>query len=183
MHLDHYLKWERAARNIEEPEYTFPDDELGMKLMDLYFTHLNPLVLLLHRPTFERNVMQGLHLRNPSFGTVYLLVCAVASRYSDDPRVFLDGIEDGILEHSAGWKYFQQVQMVRMTLLGTPCLEDLQTYCVSCRWFCLVSLGFMIAVVCVFLAGDVRSSSMLDDRWNWDSASTGRGCSSTQIVQ
>lgn len=102
-----------------------------MKLVHLYFIRLNPLAPLLHRPTFERKIMQGIHLRNPSFGAVYLLVCAVASRYSDDPRVFLDSVESGIIEHSAGWKFFEQVQMVRRTLLGPPCLEDLQIYCVG----------------------------------------------------
>lgn len=106
-----------------------------MALVDLYFVHLNPLAPLLHRPTFEKQVIQGLHLRDPSFGAVYLLVCAAASRYSDDPRVFLDTVEGRASEHSAGWKYFQQVQMVRRTLLGPPCLEDLQTYCV--RAVCL----------------------------------------------
>lgn len=121
----------------------FPDEDLGMNLVHLYFVHMNPLAPVLHRPSFERKIMQGVHLRNPAFGTVYLLVCAAASRYSDDPRVFLEGLESGITEQSAGWKFFEQVQMVRRSLLGPPCLEDLQTYCVgvlSClSWFVKVS--------------------------------------------
>ncbi|KAG8213475.1 hypothetical protein J3R82DRAFT_12012 [Butyriboletus roseoflavus] len=40
----------------------------------------------------------------------------------------------GIVEHSAGWKFFEQVQMVRRTLLGPPCLEDLQIYCLSVQF-------------------------------------------------
>ncbi|KAF8557065.1 hypothetical protein OG21DRAFT_1435731 [Imleria badia] len=128
---DECYPWERAAKNFEEPEHTFPDEDLGMALVDLYFVHLNPLAPLLHRPTFEQQIMQGVQLRNPCFGSVYLLVCAVASRYSDDPRVFLDTVEGRASEHSLGWKFFQQVQMVRRTLLGPPCLEDLQTYCLS----------------------------------------------------
>ncbi|KAG6370771.1 hypothetical protein JVT61DRAFT_10973 [Boletus reticuloceps] len=123
--------WERAARNIEEPEYIFPDEELGMRLVDIYFVYMHPLAPLFHRPSFERKIMQGVHLRNPSFGAVYLLVCAAASRHSDDPRVFLENTEDRFSERSAGWKFFEQVQMVRSTLLGPPCLEDLQTYCLS----------------------------------------------------
>lgn len=92
---------------------------------------MNLLIPLLHRPTFERQLMQGVHLHNPSFAAVYLLVCATASRFSDDPRVFLEGVESGVVEHSAGWKFFTQVQMVRRTLLGPPSLEDLQSYCVG----------------------------------------------------
>ncbi|KAH0832830.1 hypothetical protein J3R83DRAFT_11755 [Lanmaoa asiatica] len=129
IYLDPSLKWELAARNIKEPEYRFPDEELGMRLVYLYFVHMNPLAPLLHRPSFERKIMHGVHLRNTAFGAVYLLVCAIASRYSDDPRVILDSVEYGISGHSAGWKFFEQVQMVRRTLLGPPCLEDLQTYC------------------------------------------------------
>lgn len=99
-----------------------------MKLVDLYFTHVNPITPLLHRPSFERKIMQNVHLNNTSFGAVYLLVCAVAARYSDDPHVLLDGVEGGMSKHSAGWKYFQQVQLVRRTLLAPACLEDMQTY-------------------------------------------------------
>ena len=102
-----------------------------MRLVDLYFVHLNPVAPLLHRPSFERQIAQGVHLHKSSFGTVYLLVCAIASRYSDDPRVFVDDVEGGVAEHSAGWKYYEQVQMVRRTLLGPPCLEDLQTFYVG----------------------------------------------------
>ncbi|KAG9308124.1 hypothetical protein JVU11DRAFT_12476 [Chiua virens] len=115
---------------------TFPDNGLGLGLVHLYFVHINPLSPFLHRPSFERQVRQGVHSRNSSFGAVYLLVGACALRYSDDTRVFLDFVESGIHEHSAGWKYFEQVQMVRRTLLGPPCSEDLQTYnaCLSVQF-------------------------------------------------
>ncbi|KAF8834771.1 hypothetical protein BDN67DRAFT_914233 [Paxillus ammoniavirescens] len=120
--------WEDVTRNIKETEYAFPDQDLGISLVDLYFVHMNCITPLLHRPSFERKIIRGDHLHDSSFGAVYLLVCAVGSRFSDDPRVFLEGVNS---EHSAGWKYFQQVQMVRKTLLGPPCLEDLQVYCLS----------------------------------------------------
>ncbi|KAG9309147.1 hypothetical protein JVU11DRAFT_10857 [Chiua virens] len=131
---DDCYPWELATRTIAEPEYTFPDNDLGLGLVHLYFVHINPLSPFLHRPSFEHKVRQGVHLRNSSFGAVYLLVCACASRYSDDTRVFLDFVESGIHEHSAGWKYLEQVQMVRRTLLGPPCLEDLQTYNLSVQF-------------------------------------------------
>ncbi|KIJ14786.1 hypothetical protein PAXINDRAFT_78504 [Paxillus involutus ATCC 200175] len=120
--------WEDATRSIKETEYAFPDEDLGISLVNLYFVHMNCLAPLLHRPSFERKVIQGDHLHDSSFGAVYLLVCAVGSQFSDDPRVFLEGTDS---EHSVGWKYFQQVQMVTNRLLGPPCLEDLQVYCLS----------------------------------------------------
>lgn len=104
---------------------------------------------LLHRPTFERSVREGLHKRDVDFGCVLLLVCALGSRYSDDLRVVL---EDAFPEqsamsetsaeeeerarrwrwHSAGWKWFRQVQNYKCLLnLEAPTLADLQILCVS----------------------------------------------------
>ena len=132
-------KWEVAALTIEAPEYVFPDEDLSMTLVHLYFVKVNSIAPLLHRPSFERKIAQGVHKHDPSFAALYLLVCACASRFADDPRIFLDGIDSRVLEQSAGWKYFQQVQMMRRTLLGPPCLEDLQTYCVRVFSFLLSS--------------------------------------------
>ncbi|KAI6148273.1 fungal-specific transcription factor domain-containing protein [Pisolithus thermaeus] len=119
--------WEERAMKMADPEFEFPEDNLGLALVDLYFAHMNHLLPLLHRPTFERKLRDRLHLRDHAFGSVYLLVCANGSRYSDDPRVFLEGD----FSHSAGWKYFEQVPVIRKTLLAPPALEDLQVYCLS----------------------------------------------------
>lgn len=73
-------------------------------------------------------VREGLHHKDSAFAGVYLLVCAVGARYSSDNRVKLDG-SDSL--HSSGWKWFEQVQMVKKSLLSPPTLFDLQTYCVS----------------------------------------------------
>ncbi|KAJ7654343.1 hypothetical protein B0H17DRAFT_1099789, partial [Mycena rosella] len=44
--------------------------------------------------------------RSPTGSTV-LAVCAVASKYSDDPRVLLEGTNTRL---SSGWKYFCQLE-------------------------------------------------------------------------
>ena len=67
-------------------------------------------------------------MHNDSFASTVLLVCAVGSRFSDDPRVLLEGEESF---HSSGWKWFDQVQMVKKSLLAPPSLYDLQFYVVS----------------------------------------------------
>jgi hypothetical protein len=144
---------------------------------------MNCLAPLLHRPSFERKVIQGDHLHDSSFGAVYLLVCAVGSQFSDDPRVFLEGTDS---EHSVGWKYFQQVQMVTKTLLGPPCLEDLQVYCVSVSPLSPArfrSFAHEIAVVCPVPARDVRTASMLDDCRNWHPTCAGCRRTPTQSIQ
>ncbi|EIW84606.1 hypothetical protein CONPUDRAFT_163685 [Coniophora puteana RWD-64-598 SS2] len=112
----------------ENPPYIFPEPDLSRKLIDLYFIHNNPMVPLLHRPTFERKYADGSHLRNTAFGAVVLLVCAVAAPGCDDPRVRPPGAPT---EYSAGWQYFDQVQIMKKALLAPPCLEDMQMYCLS----------------------------------------------------
>lgn len=119
-------KWEVEAMRLTDPDFAFPDEDLGLALINLYFVHLNYLYPLLHRPTFERHVKERHHLRDHGFGSVYLLVCANGARYSDDPRIFLDGAS----AHSAGWKFFEQVPVIGKALLAPPTLEDLQVYCV-----------------------------------------------------
>ncbi|KIJ13123.1 hypothetical protein PAXINDRAFT_14023 [Paxillus involutus ATCC 200175] len=121
--------WEGLRKNVvRETNYVFPKEDLGSTLVDLYFVNMDSLTPLLHRPSFERRTRVGDHLDNSFFGAVYLLVCAVGSWFSDDPRVFLEGTDS---EHSMGWKYFKQVQVIGKTFLGPPSLEDLQVYCLS----------------------------------------------------
>ncbi|KAH7929532.1 hypothetical protein BV22DRAFT_1116792 [Leucogyrophana mollusca] len=120
--------WETGAKNMVMPKLTFPEEDLGRALIELYFTHWNAVYPLLHRPTFDRAFAARTHLRSSSFGTLYLLVCAAASRFSDDPRVLA---EEASSDHSCGWKFFEQVELVRHTLLGPPCIEDLQACCLS----------------------------------------------------
>lgn len=113
--------------------YVFPEDDLLIQLVDLYFTHVNLHQPLLHRPTFEKSIAGKLHLTNNGFAVTLLVVCANGSRYSENPRVFFDGTGS---YHSRGWKWFDQVQMVRKSLLASPSIYDMQFYCVS--WYILL---------------------------------------------
>lgn len=88
---------------------------------------MNAFLPLLHRPMFEKSLTNNLHLRDDGFGAVVLLVAAVGARFSDDPRVALPGTD---AMYSAGWAWFNQVQMVRRSLFSPPSLYDLQIYCV-----------------------------------------------------
>ncbi|KAJ7760594.1 fungal-specific transcription factor domain-containing protein [Mycena metata] len=108
---------------IPPPQYNFPPPDLAASLVDLYFTNSNLLLPLLHRPTFARDLEAGLHLTNDAFAATFLLVCAIGSRFSSDPRVLLDGIDD---LHSSGWRWFEQLQLMRDLLGPPPCLYDLQ---------------------------------------------------------
>ncbi|KAF8989558.1 fungal-specific transcription factor domain-containing protein [Cyathus striatus] len=101
--------------------------------MHAYFEHVNLLYPLLHRPTFDRAVANSLHLHDEGFGSVLLLVCAVGSRYTDciDKRTLFDGENS---PYSAGWKWYNQVQVVKSGLVDSPTLYDLQLYCLAVQF-------------------------------------------------
>ncbi|KAF8070054.1 fungal-specific transcription factor domain-containing protein [Lyophyllum atratum] len=112
----------------EPPNYAFPDDTLLSLLVDAYFTYINSFFPLLHRPSFEQSIADGLHHHDESFGGTVLLVCALGSRYSDDPRVLYPGTTS---LHSAGWKWFEQVPVVRKSFVDAPSLGELQHHALS----------------------------------------------------
>ncbi|KAL0953207.1 hypothetical protein HGRIS_004462 [Hohenbuehelia grisea] len=122
--------WETFSQDAT-PEYSFPETDLIASLVDLYFANFNAYFPLLHRPTFERSVAEGLHLKDDGFAAVVILVCANGARFSDDPRILLDGNDS---YHSCGWKWFAQVQMVRKSLLTPPSLYDLQFHCLTVQF-------------------------------------------------
>ncbi|KAJ7304700.1 fungal-specific transcription factor domain-containing protein [Mycena albidolilacea] len=128
--------------------FMFPSYPLMSELIDLYFTHSNMYLPLLHRPTFERSVAKGLHLRDDGFAGTLLLVCAIASRWSMDPATAEKGLE-------CGWEWFDQVPLAGNRLLSRPTLYDLQHYCLAAlfleassmpqAWWTLVGVGLRLA--------------------------------------
>lgn len=106
---------------------SFPPDDLLWDLVDIYFTQINIFWFVLHRPTFEKSIRDGLHLRDHRFGATVLAVCAVASRNSPDKRVLLLGTR---YETSAGWEWFRQIpRPFSSPLVGTASLYELQLCC------------------------------------------------------
>ena len=109
------------------PPDSFPEPSMLWSFIELYFDYCNIFTPLLHRPTFEKNVADGLHLRDGGFGATVLLVCAIGAKLSDDPRVTAD------VRHpsSPGWTYFVRVQSTRKALkLGRASLYEVQIPCV-----------------------------------------------------
>ncbi|KAK7063586.1 fungal-trans domain-containing protein [Favolaschia claudopus] len=118
--------WDKYT--LPAPRLIFPPDDLLDALIKIYFARVNPLFGVLHYPSFQQSIVDGLHLRNREFGALVLVVCALGSRSSDDPRVFVEGSES---EHSAGWKWYSQVRPLRAPVtLGTS-LPQLQLICLS----------------------------------------------------
>ncbi|KAF8205734.1 fungal-specific transcription factor domain-containing protein [Mycena galopus ATCC 62051] len=99
------LPWEASPDPVAT--LIFPPADLLRDLVDIYFTQINIFWFILHRPTFEKSIADGLHHRNATFGAIVLVVCALASKNSPDRRVLLPS-EQG--ELSAGWEWFRQVR-------------------------------------------------------------------------
>jgi hypothetical protein len=123
------IQHEPALAEHSSPSYDFPESELLSSLVDIYFEEINRFWPLLHRPTFKRNIGEDLHRTNPEFGKIVLLVCASASRWSNDPRVLYPGSNSW---HSAGWRWYNQVQFMKRSQLAKPTLYDVQ--------FCFVGI-------------------------------------------
>ncbi|KAJ7449875.1 putative fungal-specific transcription factor [Mycena latifolia] len=131
------VKWLLPPPDAEDtPQYTFPETDLLLSLVDLYFLNVNCYYPILHRPTFERKVHDKLHLRDHRFASTLLMVCALGSRNSDDRRIFLEGHEDF---HSAGWKWHDQVRVIPKHLIYKPNLYELQTIALSSIFLLAIS--------------------------------------------
>lgn len=109
----------------------FPDSDLLSTLIDLYFVNKNLYFPVLHRPTFERSIADGLHTRDASFGAIVILVCAIGSRFSNDVRVCPPGAEP----LRCGWEFFDQLPLQLDHVLEPPTLYHLQFYCVRAATF------------------------------------------------
>ncbi|KAJ6452430.1 fungal-specific transcription factor domain-containing protein [Mycena sanguinolenta] len=110
--------------------YVFPPPDLLFSLINLYFVHQNLYFPVLHRPTFERSIADGLHIRDgTTFGAVVLLVCAIGSRFSDDVRLKPPGAEP----LRRGWNFFDQLLPLHLNhiLFEKPTIYDLQYYCLA----------------------------------------------------
>ncbi|KAJ6489814.1 fungal-specific transcription factor domain-containing protein [Mycena sanguinolenta] len=121
--------WEKLT--VEAENYIFPEHDLLDSLIRIYFEQINPILGILHPPSFNRSISDGLHLRNPDFSALVLAVCSLASRHSDDPRVFMDHSSS---TYSCGWKWFRQIRPFSATFLPEPSLYRLQLVCLSAMY-------------------------------------------------
>ncbi|KAI0691313.1 fungal-specific transcription factor domain-containing protein [Cytidiella melzeri] len=125
-HTEPWLEDQFSCTEEPHPQDSFPEPSLLSSLVDLYFSYCNIFSPLLHRPTFEKGIRDGLHLVDLGFGSTVLLVCAIGAKLSSDSRVLVDPRHLS----SAGWSYFSQVQSTRKAIkLSRPTVYDLQIPC------------------------------------------------------
>uniref|UniRef100_A0A8H8CP76 Transcription factor domain-containing protein n=1 Tax=Psilocybe cubensis TaxID=181762 RepID=A0A8H8CP76_PSICU len=117
--------WEASLSSSFQPGYIYPEVGLLQTLVSLYFEKMNTIFPILHQPTFLKALSQNQHHWDPAFGMTVLLVCAIGSRYTNDPRVIVPEDKHGL---SSGWPYFSQVQIYRNPLLLNSTIYDLQYF-------------------------------------------------------
>lgn len=113
----------------------FPPSDLARDLIHVYFTRVNPMLPLLHRPTFEKHFEARLYSSNNFFAALCFTVFAVASRWSDDPRVLSGehekhGFSDARSGNS-GFKFVQEalgIHRAHRSLIRPVTLFEIQMY-------------------------------------------------------
>lgn len=152
-----------------------------MSLIELYFIHINPFLPLLHRPTFEGAVRNGLHHLDHMFGATLLLVCALGSHYSHDPRVFLENTNNSV--YSCGWKWYAQVKIHRSDIHARASLYELQLYSVSTLLVVLFLVSYFSgcsAALDPVYETYIQVPRMLDPHWTWSTPGSRTRCSPEQ---
>ncbi|KAJ7089539.1 fungal-specific transcription factor domain-containing protein [Mycena epipterygia] len=129
-----FKPWESTALTHTHT-YRFPPPDLVAHLAELYFTRAHIYLPLLHRPTFDRSVELGMQHWDDDFAAILLLVCAIGSRWSHDPRVLLP-TSNGKPHLECGWEWFNQVIRGPFAkhLFRQVKLCDLQYYCLAAHF-------------------------------------------------
>ncbi|KAF5364445.1 hypothetical protein D9758_010673 [Tetrapyrgos nigripes] len=109
------------------PAFEFPDKKTLRALVDVYFTEVNLYDPLLHRPSFEQSLENGLHLRNAAFGALVLITCARASVYAN--RQYPRGDA-----RSSGWVWYNQIPLDKFVFNEPLSLYHLQLYCLVIKY-------------------------------------------------
>lgn len=141
----------------------FPDSDFLSSLVDLYFTNSNPFWPLLHRPTFEEAIANGLHQRDTQFAATVFLVCAIGVRFSQDSRAIALPY-DHIFAPS--WTWFLRSQEMYQPVSHEASLYTIQAYGVSV----ISQHVFEIANVWIFPAICHLSGCLFVRRCSLDSA-------------
>ncbi|CAE6410976.1 unnamed protein product [Rhizoctonia solani] len=148
---------EKRCRDAELEPVQLPPNDLINSLLDVFFRHVNLLFPILHRGQFEHQLGLETHLASDTtgrtFARVLLLVCAVASRWSSDPRVFTDGEP-----FSAGYEFFRRAGPVTSAVRAQPSLYDVQICILSALFLHGTSAhyaGWVVLGMGIRLAQDV----------------------------
>ncbi|KAF5372146.1 hypothetical protein D9758_004968 [Tetrapyrgos nigripes] len=131
----------RPQSETTTPIYEFPPPDAFGQFVNAYFREWEPYKPLLHRPSFNKTVADGLHLRDPAFGALVLVVCGFGAR-------LLSGSHQ---QENLGEYWVRQIQLDAFVFSPMLELYHLQLYCVC-------TLLPLRLVDCDFLPNTLTSS-------------------------
>ncbi|KAI9606102.1 hypothetical protein H4Q26_004476 [Puccinia striiformis f. sp. tritici PST-130] len=68
----------------------YPPPDLQQSLLEIYFQYVHPLLRIIHPASFIQDFKAGRGETDDGFKALCLIIFSVASRFSQDPRVYLD---------------------------------------------------------------------------------------------
>ncbi|KAJ1300427.1 hypothetical protein OPQ81_005247 [Rhizoctonia solani] len=155
---------EKRCRDAELEPVQLPPEDLIRSLVQVFFRRVNLIYPILHRGLFEDQLAHGAHLTSDTtgrkFARVLLLVCAVASRWSSDPRVLTDNEP-----LSAGYEFFRRAGPVTWAVRAQPSLYDVQICILSALFIHGTSshyAGWIILGIGIRLAQDIGAHRKKD---------------------
>ncbi|OAV94675.1 hypothetical protein PTTG_26901 [Puccinia triticina 1-1 BBBD Race 1] len=87
--VDEYLRL-RYEEYVSSTRCFYPEPDLELDLLKIYFQHFHPLVPIVHPATFYHLHKSGLAETDRTFRSLCLIMFSIASRWSMDPRLQFD---------------------------------------------------------------------------------------------
>ncbi|OAV94685.1 hypothetical protein PTTG_06875 [Puccinia triticina 1-1 BBBD Race 1] len=87
--VDDFLRL-RHEEHVSRTNCFYPEPDLELDLLKIYFQHFHPLVPIIHPTTFYHLHKSGLAKTDRTFRSLCLIMFSIASRWSMDPRVQFD---------------------------------------------------------------------------------------------
>ncbi|THU84638.1 hypothetical protein K435DRAFT_783681 [Dendrothele bispora CBS 962.96] len=148
-------EWQSLLQNIKRKEYwdipawiptpqpevynfQFPDEDEMQQLVTAYFDGHALYAPILYRPSFEKSLSEGLHLRDNGFGALVLAVCAIGSRYQYKLQVTGSSKESYV---ESGLKWFDQLPIRQYAFGQNVSLYQMQTYCLGMTYLQHLATG------------------------------------------
>lgn len=97
--------------------YQLPSADILYPLLTLFFTHLHPLMPILHPPSLLRDISLNRPSHDSAFRGLIFCIIAIAARFSDDVRVRTDPDDPDTAgdEYAAGSRLYHQVHAASLT--------------------------------------------------------------------
>ncbi|KAK7451800.1 Gypsy retrotransposon integrase-like protein 1 [Stygiomarasmius scandens] len=134
--------WCSSTSMGQSPPLEFPPQSQLEQFVDAYFVERDAFHILLHRPTFEKLISEGLHLRDDAFGAVVLAICALgANSVSPCPK-----------SDTSADRWISQIRLEKFVFSPKLELYHLQLYCLYIAYLHSTSSGVDLSWLIVGIA-------------------------------